>query len=456
MGVFSLHRGCSNRRLAVGAFLFCLFICCPLTGAQAATKFSTIKVHPNADLGSYFFVQESRTLPQLNWHLGTAFLYYNRPLDINLQRVIVRRTGTRTVSAGMDGINHMFYQYFYGALGLTDWMSLSADFPLFWAYEYAATTGAARSSKFYYVKPGDINAALKFRLLDPDKYPVGISLMPSVTVPTGKDSHYLGDEGVTGEARVIIEVKPVDKLNIAFNAAYQTREKVNTGYVSFRDVIRMSLGANYRVAKNVSVIAEAETQTPVTDFYGQRSTSPAEARLGARWNPNGSQWLLGLGGSVGIIHGSGMPRYAGFVSVGYTGKRPKPKIKVTKLAQLDGVDQCRRVAADDGNGRYLFVCAVYFGFDKSTTGDVDVIRSVAGAIKNSGENVTVEVRGWADKAGQAKYNKQLSLKRARFVAKTIEKELGDNAHKAEIKVLGIGEDTLRPAKEARRADMLLK
>ncbi len=435
--------------------LFCLFIFSPF-GTWAAEKFCTIKVHPNADLGNYFFVYESRTLHKLNWHLGTAFLYYNKPLDIDLQRVIIRRTGTMITTAGMDGIDHLFYEYFYGALGLTDWMSLSADFPFFWAYEYAATTGNVTSSKFYYAKPGDINTALKFRLLDLGKYPVGVSLMPSVMIPTGKDSHYLGDEGVTGEARVIIEVKPVDKLGIAFNAAYQTRKKVNTGYVSFRDVIKMSFGTNYRVAKNVSVIAEAETQTPVTDFYDSRTTSPAEARLGARWNPNGGSWLLGIGGSVGIIHGSGMPRYAGFVSVGYTGKRPKPKVKATKLEMLDSVDQCTGVSADDDSGRYLFVCTVHFDFDKSTTDDVEVVRDIAKAIKDSKENVTVEVRGWTDTTGPVNYNKQLSLKRARFVANSMKKELGSDASKAIIRVMGIGEDIQRPAKEARRADMLLK
>ena len=161
---------------------------------------------------------------------------------------------------------------------------------------------------------------------------------------------------------------------------------------------------------------------------------------------------------MGIIHGSGMPRYAGFINVGYTGKapKPKPKVAVTKLSDLDSLDNCERVATDDGSGRYLFVCSVYFNFDKATTKSIEVINGVAGAIRGSGQDVTVEVRGWTDRTGPARYNKHLSLKRANFVARTIKKQLGDHVGKATIKVLGIGEDRLRPNKEARRTDMLLK
>lgn len=444
-------------RLTSGAILFFVFLLLPSRAFSTAATFNMIRVHPNADLGHYFFVQESSSLPQLGWNLGTSFLYYNEPLKIKVERTVVRRGGTTTTTIRNDGTDNMVFEYFYGALGITDYLSVALDWPLFLVYDFAAPQNNVPTSGTYGFKPGDINLSAKLKLLDLDKHPVGIAIIPSVTFPTGKEEHFLGDDGFTGEARVVIEVKPASKLRMAFNAAYQTREKVDTGTYPFRDMVKMSLGANYQVAKNVSLIAEAETQTATNDFYGSRHTSPAEARVGARWNPNGGGWLLGLGGSVGIIHGSGMPRYAGFVSVGYTGKGPKPKpLRLARLESLDTQKDCERVSQDDGSGRYLFVCSVYFGFDKAAAKNTDVVTGVVEAIKNSKDSVTVEVRGFADPVGKASYNRELSKRRARFVASMIKKQLGADAQKTEIRVLGIGEDRISPRARARRTDMLLK
>lgn len=423
--------------------------------AFGANRFNFLRVRPNADGGEYFFVQESQTLPQLGFNVGTSLLYYNQPLNIDLVTTLVRRTGGTTTVRSKDGLDHPMFQWFYGALGVTDWFSLMFDMPLFYAYRFAWTQAGVTSTNWRYGALGDMNLAAKFRILELDQYPVGLAFIPSITVPTGKESHFLGDHGVTGEGRLVVEVKPVEKLRIAFNAAFQTREKVNIGNFSFRDVLKLSVGANYRVIESTSIIAEIETQTATSDFYGSKSTSPAEVRLGAKWTSK-SGLSVGGGGSAGLVYGGGMPRFAGFVNVAYT-HRPKPKRRV-EIDILDETPACTRLYDDGDPARYTFMCQVFFGFDDSSVAaeDREVIEAIAEHILERKGTVSIEVRGWTDIIGTESYNKALARRRARAVSRAIERELARRGGEANIKVLAIGEDKLMPRKKARRADTVLR
>jgi len=435
-------------------FVLFLLVFIPGQNSFGANSFSTIKVTPNADLGDYFFVQEAETLPQLGWNVGTSMLYYYRPLDINLERRVVRRTGTTTVTTRNDGMKQLFFEYFYGAFGVTDYISLMLDWPLALIYEYA--------DDFYGFKPGDLRFSAKFRVLDPDKHPVGVAIIPAITFPTGNESHFLGEGNVTGEARVVVEAKPFQQFRLSFNAAFQTGEKVTTANFSYRNIIKLSLGANYKVVENVALIAEVETQTTTNDFFGSRSTTPTEVRAGARWRPNGGPWLIGGGASGGLVYGSGMPMVGGFINVGYTGRIETQQKRVERIrdlfAELGEEDQCVTISANDGerSKRYRVLCSVYFGFNKAKTQDYKVILALTNFIKESQRAVDIEIRGWADRTGSEAYNKKLSLKRATYVAQAITNGLGKKVHKANIRVMGIGEDVESPPQKARRADALLR
>ncbi|MBN1282919.1 MAG: OmpA family protein [Proteobacteria bacterium] len=445
----------SSALRALPALSVCILALCLITAkpAQAADRFNFLRVRPNADLGNYFFVQESRSLPQLGFTLGTSLLYYDEPLNIDMVTEIVRRTGRTTSVATKDGVDGPLFQWFYGALGFVDWFSLGFDIPLFYTYRYTWSDAAGRYSGREYGSAGDLNLFAKFRILDLDEYPVGIAFMPSVTAPTGRESHFLGDSGVTGEARLIVEIKPADRLTMAANVAFQTREKVQIGDFSFRDVLKIAAAANLRVAKSTSIIAEIETQTATGDFYGSRSTSPAEARLGARHKfENGLS--VGGGGSVGLVHGGGMPRYAGFVNLAYT-HRPAPR-EHARIGPLDEAPSCTRLAADGEPGRYTFLCEVYFDFDDATISPEDrgVVEAIAEHIAAGKGTVAVEVRGWTDTTGTKQYNRGLAGRRAEALAAAIEGELARTGGQAQFRKLAVGEDSVSAPSEARRAEVL--
>lgn len=438
--------------------LACAFV--SVRDVSAANRYSMISVHPNQDLGHYFFVQEAETLPKFKWSLGTMMLYYNELLNIKWETVLISPAGTRTIRVDeRHGIDHLVYDYFYGAIGITDWMTLAFDFPLFVYYRYGWTVANVDNTSNQYFKPGDIWFSAKFRLLDVDKHKVGVALIPSISVPTGKDSHFLGDQNVTGEGKIVIEIKPTEKFRTSFNVAFHSRERVVINDIAFRNTLKFAVGAAYDVVDNVAIIGELESHTVTNDFYGSKRTSPAEARIATRWRPGGGNWLIGGGASVGIVSGVGMPRVGGFASIGYSRQiKKREPVKVSKFEDLASVDQCVSLAADDGSdtGQYLVLCEVFFGFDKAETQDYKAILDIVNLIKTARGNVQVEIRGWTDEVGSEPYNQGLSMSRAEYVAKAIETALGEMSDKAEIQVLGIGEDTISHPDEARRADTLLK
>ena len=449
------------KRCRLIAILILALVCtfASVRSSSAADRYSMISVHPNQDLGHYFFVQEAETLPKFKWSLGMMMLYYNELLNIKWETVLVSPGGTRTIRVDeRHGIDNLVYDYFYGAVGLTDWLTLAVDFPLFVYYKYGWTVRNIDSSTNQYFKPGDIWLSAKFRLLDMKKHGVGVALIPSISIPTGKDSHFLGDQNVTGQGQVVVEMSPVDKLRMSFNIALHTREKVTINDINFRNTLKFAVGASYKVVDNVSLIGELESHTVTNDFYGSKRTSPAEARVAARWRPGGGRWMVGGGASGGIVSGVGMPRFGVFASLGYSTAYPKRERNYPKFQNVESYDQCVRVAADDGTqtSRYLVMCKAYFGFDETKSDNYKAILDIVDLIKNARGKVKVEIRGWTDAVGTEIFNKGLSLQRAQYVAVAIENALGDMKKKAKIRVLGIGEDESSPPEKARRADTLLK
>ena len=442
-------------RLTSGAILFFVFLLLPSRAFSTAATFNMIRVHPNVDLGHYFYLQEAGTLAKHGFTVGTATRYDYRLLDIKWKTVFAPG-GPAVSTQTRNGIEHLWYQYFYGAFGLTDRISFSLDFPLYYAYKYGWTTAATTTNQWKYFEPGDLWLNAKFNVLDIAEHPLGVALIPSFSIPTGKHDDFLGDEGVTGEGKIVIEAKPADRLRIAFNAAFQSREKVTVNDISFRDVLKFALGANLKVTDSVSVIGEVATQTATNNFFSERRTSPTEARIGANWHPKDSGLGIGGGAAVGLVHGTGAPLFAGFINLTYTGRIAKKTVKPSRFAALDNVAGCARTSADDGSGRFPFMCSVYYEFDKARTDDLSTVAEIAKAIAGTEGPVEIEIRGWADPVGPAAYNKKLSLRRAGFIKQQMMNLLGSQGERVTIRVLGIGEDTIAPPPKARRSDALVR
>ncbi len=312
-----------KKLIALLSLMCAVFTFCTVGSAHAADRFSVIDVHPNADLGHYFFVQEAETLPQLGWNVGMLTRYDYRLLDIKFLTTVVTPGGGTTTTETHNGIDNLIYQYFYASFGITDRVALMIDFPLYYAFKYGWTTPTTTTNSWFYFKPGDIWLYAKFNLYDIAKHRVGIALIPAVSFPTGDDGKFLGDVGVTGEAKLVVEGRPNDTVRMAFTTAFQTRENVDVNDISFRDTLKFAFGLNYAVVKDVGLIAEIEAHTATRNFFSERRTSPVEARLGARWYPQDSGLTVGGGLAAGLVHGAGAPLVAGFVSVGYNGQSGK-------------------------------------------------------------------------------------------------------------------------------------
>jgi len=81
--------------------------------------------------------------------------------------------------------------------------------------------------------------------------------------------------------------------------------------------------------------------------------------------------------------------------------------------------------------------SMYFDFDKSQPKNVDAAHFILTYLK-SNPNSSVEINGYADSVGNTDYNRRLSDKRAKNVAKILEQS---GISSSRIKVVGQGEDT---------------
>lgn len=110
---------------------------------------------------------------------------------------------------------------------------------------------------------------------------------------------------------------------------------------------------------------------------------------------------------------------------------------------IDKFDKCpntpKGMAVDHNGCPIIATLRIYFDFDKANVKKIyyNDIKKIALAIKSNPKIKKIEVAGYTDNIGSKKYNKKLSLKRAKAVAKLLIK-FGINPKMIVIK--GYGED----------------
>jgi outer membrane protein OmpA-like peptidoglycan-associated protein len=459
-----------------GICLFILLLAGLATPAKAADRFSLVGIHPNSDLGHYFFVQESQTLPQFKWTLGQYTAYDYKLFDVNRKKITVRRGGTTTVDERHAAIENLLYQYYYGSIGLLNRLELMFDIPFFLYYNYGYATADTPTSKYYRLSPGDLRLAAKVNIVDLDKFPLGIAFISAVSFPTGEKGRFLGEDGYTAEENLILEAKPAEWLRIAFNAAFQTRKQVAINDLYFRDCIKLDLGFNYRLSTDASFITEFTSQTTVRDFFASKKTSPTEARVGVRWFPEGKGWFFGGGGSVGILYGGGAPLSSGFINFGYAAghSREAPTERMEDAAVPPSPAEPPNMPSvappvapppampppSEGTepSRYI-TYTTFFGPGSARINKADVALRQAveyvAYISGNHKITAMDIRGWTDTAGPRSYNKKLSQRRADAVAIYMKEHLGV-LERVNVSTSGMGRDENSPPSRARRVEIIIR
>ncbi|HKU51706.1 MAG TPA: hypothetical protein VJQ25_04510, partial [Nitrospira sp.] len=240
--------------------------------ALSAPSFDSITFKPATDQGFYLTTEQSQTLGQWNYAAGLLAEFSN-------DSVIARTVNRIRVN---DVVNEELTLHASGALGLFDWLNAGVlvEFVPLQHFNAIGTNVADDGARM-----GDIRFNLKGRILDNEKHPVGISIVPFVTFPTGDDEHFTGNGKVTGGGMLVIDTPRIhDKFSASLNVGGQVREAVTLAPgTTINDQFLVGAGVNYAVHPKVELIAEVNGWTPFESFW-EDNVRNLEANGAVRWS----------------------------------------------------------------------------------------------------------------------------------------------------------------------------
>lgn len=368
--------------------------------AHALTKnASVVRIVPATDGGKYITQQQSQTLPQWSFNAGLAFDYGYEPLEF---RDVVgnRRTGI---------VDDLLMANVHAALGFTDWWSMGFNMPIaLWEVFYNPNTNAAAVRKeSLYGKQGDLKVEMKFRLLDIERYHVGLAVVPYMFFPTGKSNYFLGNGMWSPGAAVVFDADIKNRVFLTFNAGYRNyqeqRWERNDTRATIDDTISLGGGINVRITDSWAVLGEVFSESVITAFFKNQLQNPAEFLVGGRFTPQKNVKGLGvtLAAGRGLDHGLGCPDFRVFASVNYRRiHTPPPPPPVFVDANVEE--------------KIIITQKIHFEFAMAVIRPISypILDDVAELLRRNPQILKVRVEGHTDWIGSDAYNQRLSEKRA--------------------------------------------
>jgi len=306
-------------RISLLLLLLLLLLFVPQTGAALTKSFNVINFKPAIDDSKYFMTRGSKTLMQWSFRTGFYSDYAYSPLKLNL-------SGSRS--------QKLIKQYLvfdvFGSIGLTDFWQIGINVPIVAFDEYI---DPITRLKTYRHSLSDIRIETKFRLLDPDKYFVGIALMPFIEIPTGLGDTYVSNGSVTGGGELIVDYIPLDVFSLSLNVGALVRPHFQDQYgANIDDQFLYEFGVVAGPFKKMAFIAEISGKTNLNNFFKNEFQSPLEIRGGMSFDlPH--NLIIKAGAGRGIVGSAGDPYFRAFASLSY---QHSTKIRAGKLppAQL--------------------------------------------------------------------------------------------------------------------------
>lgn len=297
----------------------------PMSALADSQTFNAIFFRPATGRNPYLMLQSTETLEQLQFNVGEIFSYGYRPLDI-------RQGGTRVRGV----IDQLMVADFVAAMGALDWLQFGIDFPLIIMNRFQdplVTPAPGLSNEF---DIGDLRFEAKARVLDTCKYRVGLALVPFVTVPTGKDAHYVGDPGLTGGMRVALDGKVSKYVDLTLNIGYQGGKKVVVRNIDYQHRLLLGGGVLGHLKHGIDLFAEINAFAAFNKLFHDRDMNPVEAMAGMRWDIKETGVSVHAGAGSCLVCGVMGARARGVLGVKYRLMTPKLKQAVRARAQACG------------------------------------------------------------------------------------------------------------------------
>ena len=389
----------SSRLFALAAILLVVFAS---SVSHARHRPDVVTLDPTTDDGMWVNVHQSKTLPQWGFNAGMTFDYAYEPYER------VNAAGQR-----ISGIvNDLIMANVQAAIGFTDWWSLGANLPVaLWETYYNPDIPVASVRKeTKYGKLGDVKVEMKFRLLDIERYHVGIALVPFMYFPTGYWQALLGNDMWSPGGKIVIDGNIKDRVYLSLNAGYRnyadtTYSTTNTNAV-LDDTITLAGGINVRIDDVWAVEGEVWSESVIKGFFKNQLQNPSEFLVGAKCTPQGKVRGLGirLNGGRGITTGPGSPDFRVLLGINYRYDREPPAPPPVEV----------EAAVEE---KIIITQKIHFEFDRAVIRPISypILDDVVQLLMRNPQIRLVRVEGHTDWIGPDAYNQKLSERRANSV-----------------------------------------
>ncbi|MDP2317403.1 MAG: OmpA family protein [Pseudomonadota bacterium] len=277
-------------------------------------------------VGSTFDLQGGLQVmsPSLGWsgsgYAGLGLVYAHNPV------VQVFDDGTRT--AVVDGL---FATRLGAGYNVGGKVRIDLDIPL---YPYVGAADPERGG----FSTGDMRLDAVFPVLQRGEDPVGLAIIPIISLPTGNVDKFTGS-GFGAGLTVSAGIAPVEKLFIDANLGAAAAPASTLGDFSFGSSLIASLGAGYLVSERLTLGAELDSNIALAGGVGPYNKNPVELHAyGTYGAKNGLVGTLGLG--TGLVAGVGAPDVRVLAQLGYRIPGRPPVYDVDKDGIVDGDDAC--------------------------------------------------------------------------------------------------------------------
>jgi outer membrane protein OmpA-like peptidoglycan-associated protein len=282
---------------SVAKLILALLVLVSLFAAPAPVRadsqtFNDLFFWPATGKNTYLMLQDTTTLHQLQFDVGSYFSYGYRPLDL--------RIGTGNVQSV---IKHTMVMDFVAAMGATEWMQFGLDVPVVFVNWQRSPTAPAGTSFSNFVDLSDIRFEGKARVIDSCKKHIGLAFVPFITFPTGKDSHYVGDPGITGGLKIALDGRINRYLGLTFNVGYQGGKKVVIANLDWQHRLLLGLGMFGSFKNGLDVFGEINTIAAFNKLFNDRDMNPTEIMVGARYDVGKSGVTIKGGAGTCLVCG---------------------------------------------------------------------------------------------------------------------------------------------------------
>jgi len=292
--------------LASVLFLILSFLFISVKSEAATTELNADFFVPAIGQRTFFQAHDSTMLYHFQFSGALLGSYGYRPFQI-------RQAGSRLQGV----IDHLLVQHAMVAFGLFDVLQVGADIPYVYVNYFQSPnivpgTGTDNTRSF-----GDMRLEVKARILDPMRFPVGLAVIPFMTIPTGKSSAYVGDASYTGGGLLAFDVALLPRLSLLLNAGYQGGKHVSIRNIDYQHRFLFSAGGKYRVGKNKHVFVESSGWTNLGNLFKDREESPMEILGGMSADLGKSGVTVRAGAGTCTVCGASGARVRALASVGY-------------------------------------------------------------------------------------------------------------------------------------------